>query len=122
MNRAQLLDFHTSICGEARALMERKNHDYTGRAGANPFANFTRTEALGICTTEQGFLVRMSDKLSRLAAFASSGDLKVKDESVRDTLVDVINYAVLLAGYLESENESEVEYSPADYTSPEDTT
>lgn len=106
MNRQGLLDFHEHICADARALMERKNHDYTGSGGESPFANFTRTEALGICSTEQGFLVRMSDKLSRMASFVNSGEFMVKDEGVRDTLIDLINYSVLLAGWLEEKSDA----------------
>ena len=59
---------------------------------------------MGICTTEQGFLVRMTDKLSRLSTFAVSGDLKVKDESVKDTILDLINYSVLFIAYLNQES------------------
>jgi hypothetical protein len=43
--------------------------------------------------------VRMTDKMSRLAQFTKNGELKVKDESLEDTLVDLINYAVLLRAY-----------------------
>lgn len=114
MNRQDLLDFHNRICSDARALMERKNHDYTGKGGESPFANFTRTEALGVCTTEQGFLVRMSDKLSRMASFVHSGEFKVSDESVRDTLIDLINYSVLLAGWLEEKASAKPADDPVD--------
>jgi hypothetical protein len=82
--------------------MALKNYDYAGdhEQGRRPFANFERVEALGICSTERGFLVRMTDKLSRLTSFVEAGKLRVKDESVQDTLIDLINYSVLLAAYL----------------------
>ena len=100
--------FHNYLCGTALELMERKNSDYTNSAEdpePNCFANFTRCEDMGICTTEQGFLVRMTDKLSRLSTFVTSGELKVKDESVKDTVLDLINYSVLFLAYLQQEGQ-----------------
>jgi hypothetical protein len=38
--------------------------------------------------------------MSRLSSFAAKGKLSVEDETVHDTLVDMINYSVLLAAYL----------------------
>lgn len=100
MNRSQLLQHHSDICSEARKLMELKNHDYAGEGGEEPFANFTRSEAMGICTTEAGFLVRVTDKLSRLSTFTTAGELKVDNESYHDAVIDIINYMVLFSGYL----------------------
>lgn len=101
MNRTELLKNHQELCRKAYEIMQRKNHDYAGRGGESPFANFTRCESMGICTTEQGFLVRLTDKMSRLSSFVESGVLQVKDESVEDTILDVINYAVLFRSYLQ---------------------
>jgi hypothetical protein len=100
MTRDELLQFHEEITKEARALMSLKNRDYAGNEGLEPFANFTRVEAMGICKTEQGFMVRLTDKMSRLSSFVRSGKMHLKDESFKDTCVDVINYMVLLAAYL----------------------
>jgi len=100
MNRAEFLEFHDEMTIRMRDVCEAKNADYAGPGGDNPFANFTRVESMGIATTVQGFLTRMTDKLSRLASFSAAGALQVKDESVEDTCLDLANYAVLLAGYL----------------------
>ena len=102
MNRTQLLQNHERLCDAARELMKRKNADYAGRKGDEPFANFTRCEAMGICSTEQGFLVRMTDKMSRLSSFVDAGVFEVKDESLEDTIVDIINYAILFQSYVQS--------------------
>ena len=51
MTRDELLKNHETICQEARNLMELKNKDYAGNGGLEPFANFTRCEAMGVCTT-----------------------------------------------------------------------
>lgn len=105
MNRDELLKHHQWLCNEALDLMRRKNHDYAGDSGETPFANFERTEAMGVCSTEQGFLVRLVDKVSRLSTFATAGKLVVENEGYRDALVDIINYCVLFSGYIESKNE-----------------
>ena len=107
MDRTELLKNHEALCSKARELMKRKNADYAGRKGNEPFANFTRCEAMGICSTEQGFLVRMTDKMSRLSSFVDAGVFEVKDESLEDTIVDIINYAVLFQSYVQSKKENQ---------------
>lgn len=99
MTKADYIAFHADACRRMQEITQAKNADYTGK-GDDPFANFTRVEALGICSTEQGFLTRMTDKLSRLASYCERGELSVKDESVEDTLLDLANYCILMAGHL----------------------
>ena len=72
MTRDELLLYHSEVCKEAQELMSLKNRDYAGNDGQEPFANFTRVESMGICTTEQGFMTRITDKLSRLSSFLES--------------------------------------------------
>ena len=99
MNHKDFLDYHHKMTEKMREITKAKNHDYSG--GDNEaFANFTIVESLGICSTEQGFLTRMSDKFMRISNFAKSGELKVKDEAIEDTLLDLANYSILFAGYL----------------------
>ena len=100
MNREELFKHHKAICKEALEIMEKKNHDYAGQGGESPFANFTRTEAMGIASTEAGMLTRICDKLSRLSTFASAGELKVDNESYHDAIIDIINYCILFEGYV----------------------
>lgn len=104
MNREELFKHHDEICGEALELMKKKNHDYAGNSGETPFANFERCEAMGICSTEAGFLVRLTDKLSRLSTFSHSGKLVVQNESYNDAIIDIINYCVLFSAYVKSKN------------------
>jgi len=100
MTRDELLMYHDELCTTAKELMSLKNRDYAGDHGNEPFANFTRVEAMGICTTEQGFMTRITDKMSRLSSFIDCGKMHVANESFNDTIVDVINYMVLLSAYL----------------------
>lgn len=102
MTRDELLKCHKTLCESAYELMKRKNADYAGRHGTEPFANFTRCEAMGICSTEAGMLVRLTDKMSRLSSFVEAGSFQVKDESLEDTCVDIINYAILFHSFVQS--------------------
>lgn len=102
--KAAYMKFHQECCEKMMEITKKKNEDYTGTID-DPFANFSRTEALGICTTEQGFLTRMTDKLCRINSYLQRGELLVKDESVTDTLLDLANYSILMAGYLKQKVE-----------------
>ena len=107
MNRDDLLKLHARLSQEARDLMERKNHDYSGGESKElPFLNFSRVESRGITSTEKGCLGRMTDKMSRLSTFCKEGSFKVDDESLRDTILDIINYSILLYDYVESKRKS----------------
>jgi hypothetical protein len=108
MNRSRLLAIHKELTDEARSLSERKNHDYSGgKDDSHPFLNFTRCEAMGICKTEAGIMVRLTDKMSRLSTFITTGEFRVKDEAVKDTVLDVINYVVILYAYIQSKKNGE---------------
>jgi len=113
MTRDELLKYHNEICKAAQELMSLKNRDYAGEGGKEPFANFTRVESLGICSTEQGFMTRVTDKISRLSSFLNSGKMHVEDESFYDTIVDVINYMVLLSAYVNDKD------SPTETSGPQ---
>lgn len=108
MTREDYFEFHKALCKEALELSMRKNHDYSGgEDGSNPFQNFMFVEALAMgVSTEQGFMVRMADKMKRLAGFLKTGTFQVSDESFRDTVKDSINYLALLAAYVESKNKA----------------
>jgi len=113
MNRKELLNHHAELCEKAVRIMKKKNHDYAGQDGGQPFANFERCESMGVCSTEQGFLVRVIDKVSRLATFVEAGELKVDNEGYEDAVLDIINYMILFSAFVKDKNESEVtEESP----------
>lgn len=99
--RVALLKLHEELCNQARTLMAKKNHDYSKNG---PFDNFKVCEALQITSAENGILVRFGDKISRLVSISDKG-AQVSDESIKDTILDVINYAVLYYGvHLEKTN------------------
>lgn len=65
---------------EARTLFQKKNADY-----GDSFATYGPV----------GVLVRMGDKISRLNSITSKGVNLVNTESLRDTLIDLHNYAAM---------------------------
>lgn len=93
------MKFQKAFCDKMCEITKAKNHDYGGFS-KDPFGNFKVVEHNGIASPEVGFLVRMTDKMSRLASFVSQGTLKVEDEKIADTLMDLANYSILMAGYL----------------------
>ncbi len=102
--RERLFALHKKLCSKGFRLMETKNQDYSGATG-DPYANFEATQFLGISPI-QGILMRMTDKLSRVSSFDARGELKVKDESVEDALIDIINYSVLIGGIINEKDSS----------------
>lgn len=97
----EFLDYHMTFCVAAHRLCAQKNHDYAGADGNTPWRNFETCELLGICTTEAGILIRMSDKLNRLVTFVRDGKLAVENEGAMDALLDIVNYSALMASYID---------------------
>ena len=91
----------TEITDKMKEITKAKNSDYTADSG-DAFANFKVVEDLGVCSVETGFLTRMSDKIARLAGLAKGKEIAVKDEKYEDTLLDLANYSILLAVYLQN--------------------
>lgn len=100
MNRTEYLEFHRQCCEKMTKITQDKSHDYAN--DSDPFANFSQVANMGITSVEKGFLVRMLDKMARISNYASVGRLEVLDESIEDTLLDLANYSILLAGYIKS--------------------
>ena len=61
-------------------LFTRKNKDY-----GDAFANFGTV----------GVIVRMGDKINRLSSVTKNKISLVKNESIRDTLIDLHNYSAM---------------------------
>lgn len=82
------------ITDEMNALYERKNHD-CGNSFSDTF------EKLGSVSA----VTRMYDKMNRIISLASTKEQKVNDESLRDTLIDIANYAVMTIMELDKRKE-----------------
>lgn len=90
--------FHRLLEEMARVHSD-KNHDYA--MSVDPLSNFRKAQVFGVAPS-RGALVRMSDKWSRLEQLVG-GTKTPKNESVRDTLMDLANYALLTVLLMEDE-------------------
>lgn len=71
-----------------------KNVDY---GGGNPLGNFLECAEIDVPPVI-GIMVRLGDKWSRIKSLLKQGGVgQVKDESIIDTLMDMANYAILMA-------------------------
>lgn len=78
---------------EGLELFTRKNKDY-----GDAFATYGPI----------GVLVRIGDKINRLQNINNSGIQMVDDESIRDTLIDLHNYAAMAVMLIdENDNDNE---------------
>lgn len=70
----------------------KKNHDYGN--------SFDRSlDKFGLVAS----VVRMGDKMNRIESLINK-DAKVKDESIRDTLLDLANYAVMTVMWMDNQS------------------
>lgn len=76
---------HMAICKDLNGVYERKNHDY-----GDSFHDTFVEEGMAMAR------IRLSDKLGRFKKLSKAGsEQKVNDESIRDTLLDLANYAIM---------------------------
>ena len=96
---------YDAIVKKAKSLCDDKNIDYAQQY--EPFSNFEMVEALKICDVPTGILVRISDKIARIANLLKrNGKMVIKDEKLEDTLLDLINYSIILLSYYTYSNDS----------------
>ena len=69
-----------TVQNEALELFSKKNQDY-----GDAFATYGTI----------GVLVRLGDKIHRLQSITSKGINLIEDEKLRDTLIDLHNYAAM---------------------------
>jgi len=77
---------------EMTAIHNSKRHDYAD--DEDIFQNFRTSEMMGL-PAWKGVCIRIGDKFSRIMGFAKKEKLEVKDESIKDTLIDMANYAII---------------------------
>jgi len=87
-----------------KEVHDMKRHDYASKEDV--FKNFRTCEMAGI-PAWKGCAIRIGDKFSRLMSFVKQEELKVKDESIRDTLIDMANYALICAILYDEEKQKE---------------
>ncbi len=75
---------HKAVCDELNQLYERKNQDY-----GDSFHQSFVEEGLAMPR------VRLGDKLARFKTLSHGQTPQVSDETIRDTLMDLANYAIM---------------------------
>lgn len=83
---------HKALCDELNALYIRKNHDY-----GDSFHLSYEEEGLAMAR------IRLTDKLNRFKALSRGTEQMVEGEPIRDTLIDLANYAIMTILELEPE-------------------
>ena len=83
---------HAKVCQELTETYKKKNADY-----GNSFENSLDKHGL------IAGIIRMDDKMSRLISLNSKNERQVMDESMRDTLMDLANYAIMSVMWLDEQ-------------------
>ena len=84
---------HKELCDGMHAVYEAKNKDY-GDSFGKTYGD------LGIISA----VTRITDKYNRMVQLAKGHDRRVKDESIKDTLMDMANYCIMTVMEIEAEN------------------
>lgn len=78
------VQLHKEICTEINELYAKKNHDY-----GDSFHQTFVEEGMAMAR------IRLGDKFNRFKTLSRGNEQKVSDESIRDTLIDLANYAIM---------------------------
>ena len=79
------------VQNEARELFQKKNADY-----GDSFATYGPV----------GVIDRMGDKIQRLISVSKNGVALVDNESLRDTLIDLHNYAAMTVMLIDEDDKN----------------
>jgi hypothetical protein len=82
------------VQNESLELFKRKNSDY-----GDAFANYGTI----------GVIVRMGDKIQRLVSVTNRSVSLINNESLRDTLIDLHNYAAMAVMLIDEKNQNKNE-------------
>ena len=92
MNTKDRVEQLYKVQSEALELFSKKNADY-----GDAFATFGPV----------GVIVRMGDKINRLVSIEKNKVSLVNDEKIRDTLIDLHNYAAMCVMLLDEKDNSD---------------
>lgn len=90
------VELHKNLCEKLNKIYEQKNHDYG--------------DSFHISYVEEGMAmprIRLGDKFNRFKTLTLKGERRVTDESLKDTLLDLANYALMTIIEMEREQSGE---------------
>lgn len=93
---------YLELLNQMKELHIQKNSGYAGSDNPDPWANFRMAEAFGV-SAATGALVRMSDKYIRVTNLTKQPDDEQVGESIKDTLMDLAAYALIIICLMEEE-------------------
>lgn len=88
-----LIESTEELFAKALETMKQKNADYAG--SSDSMKNFQISAKVANVKMSQGILTRLCDKTTRIGNLIIK-DAAVKNESIFDTIQDLINYAAIL--------------------------
>lgn len=81
------------LCDALKEMHRRKSSDYGCPDGTDPLANIRNGAKFVGIPAWKGAMVRLSDKVTRLATFNATG--RLENESLEDNLFDLASYSLL---------------------------
>lgn len=103
MNLQQQNEHFESFTARQKEILLKKGSDY---ATQDRLSNFKRAGSIINITPEQNCLSLIATKVARLGVLLSN-NVDPQNESIRDSILDLANYAILLDALIE-DRESEI--------------
>ena len=105
-NRQKYVVSATAVFKHCLAILEQRSAKYASQD--KPFENFEASADEAETTVSQGIMIRFGDKKTRLkkalAELRETGQItEFSDESLEDTICDMINYLAILRVWIVSE-------------------
>jgi len=98
-----------------KGVLDKKGQDYSGKE--DTFKNFKISSDILNIKTEKVIISRMLDKISRVSNLVDKSN-QVKEESIIDTLDDLVGYTILLKTFILKEkrnNHTKSDHTKSDY-------
>lgn len=99
-------DTYLAVLDELRELTLKKRRGYS--PGDDPFKNFRMSETFGV-NPLRGILVRVMDKMARIASLLDDPTNDQVGESLRDSMIDAGNYLLIGVAFEDAERKAKQE-------------
>lgn len=100
MNSKEFVQNSETLLNRCLEVIKKKNSDYAN--DKDPFANFSYSSEIAGVEKYQAILQLIGMKLSRIKELMSSGK-EPNFESIEDSILDAINYLVILDSVVKDE-------------------
>jgi len=95
------------LCDSLKDMHRKKSRDYGCPTGGDPLANIRNGAKFVGIPAWKGAMVRLSDKVTRLASYNATG--RLENESLEDNLFDLASYSLLALLLHREENRGKAE-------------